>query len=161
MTIPYELSAKAADESWGEGMRTAASRDFEKEMQAAVDAFVAWREREGDIYYPGLGAPVIRGPFLPINFEDPLPRHSDELDADGDPLEIPRKRETSIEQTKGLVEWRIAAPFLVREHIASEIVERDKDPARYAAIKNARKENGLWKPKMPAPKQHFPMPATL
>ena len=144
----YELSKQAADESHGIGTRTGASRDFEAEMQWAVDTFIERMEQKGHVYFPDLGAPVIKGPFLPRTYADDWPKHES-----GE--ELPRKQETSVEETGGRVCYRIAAPFLVKEHIFRDIVERDKVPEEdWTAIKNARKENGLWVP-VKKQRQHF------
>lgn len=147
----YELSKQAAGESHGVGIRTAASRDFEGEMQWAVDRWIAWMEKKGYIFFGPKGGPLVDGPFLPRNFDNNWPRGGD------DGQELPRKQEKSVEETGGRVCYRLAAIFLVREYIHSELVERGKDEERYKAVKNARKENGLWIPQKPSPPAHYPV----
>lgn len=146
----YEMSKQAAEESHGKGVRTGASRDFEAEMKWAVDTFIDHMEKKGHYYLPDMGAPVIKGPFLPRNYGDDWPKHPESGE------ELPRKQERSIEDTGGRVCYRIAAPFLVREHIHRTIVERDAvSEAEWKAIKNPRKENGLWIPQKQAPPLHL------
>ena len=149
------------------GMRGAAARDFEAEMQWAVDEFVKRMEQKGHIY---VGLPdgmqvkgsqfrwkdgaIIDGPYYPFDYSQHWPRKGD------DNGEVSRKAPSSLEDTKGRVCYRMAAVFLVKEHVLRQVVEYDKNPAAYAAAKNAKKVNGIWTPQKPARKQHYVMGAT-
>ena len=148
------------------GARGAAARDFEAEMQWAVDEFIKRMEQKGHIYYglpqdvPLKGEQVkwkdgaiIDGPFYPFDYSQHWPKAGDDNE------ERSRKAPTSLEDTKGRVCYRIACVFLVREHVLRQVVEREKDPDGYAAAKNAKKVNGIWTPQKPAKKQHYLMGA--
>ena len=149
------------------GMRGGAARQFEAEWQWAVDEFIKRMEQKGHIY---LGLPpntkpkgeqvkwregvIAEGPFLPYDYLTPLEKGGD----DGE--EIARKAPRSLEDTGGRVCYRMAAVFAVKEHIFRDVVEREKNPERFAAARNARKRNGLWEPVPVAKKQTYLMGVT-
>ena len=149
------------------GIRGGAAKEFEREWQWAVDEFVRRMEQKGHIY---VGLPdgidlkpgqvkwrdgvIAEGPFLPYSYEPSWPTAGD------DGGEVARKAPRSLEDTKGKVCYRMAAVFLVKEHIFRQVVERDRNPEGYDAARNARKVNGVWTPQKPARKQHFLMGAT-
>lgn len=143
------------------GIRGGAAKQFEFEWQWAKDQFVKRMEQRGHVY---VGVPeklhkrpdyldgfLVEGPFLPYNYFDPLPLAGD----DNEP--VSRKRERSVEDTKGKVCYTMAAVFLVKEHIFRNVLEQDRHPEAFAALKNAKKVNGLWKPQTPAKKKHYVM----
>lgn len=148
------------------GIRGGAARQFEAEWQWAVDEFIRRMEEKGHIY---LGLPpdvqpkdgqvkwregvIAEGPFLPYDFTTPLPRGGDDNE------EIARKGPRSLDDTGGRVCYRMAAVFAVKEHVFRDVVQREQNPERYAAVKNARKRNGLWQPVTPAKKEHYLMGA--
>ena len=148
------------------GIRGGAAREFEHEWQWAVDEFIKRMEQKGHIYV-GLPAGVqlrpgqekwregviAEGPFLPYDYSQ-----SWATAADGE--EVSRKAPQSLEDTKGRVCYRMAAVFLVKEHILRQVVEYDKNPQAYQAARNAKKVNGLWQPVAPAKRKHFLMEAT-
>ena len=141
------------------GIRGGAARQFEYEWQWAKEEFIRRMEQKGHVY---VGVPerlhkrddyldgfLVEGPFLPYNYFDPLPRKGD----DNEP--VARRREQSVEDTNGKVCYTMAAVFLVKEHVLRQVIEQDKDPEAWKALKNGKKENGLWKPVAPAKKMQF------
>lgn len=149
------------------GMRGGAAKEFEREWQWAVDEFIRRMEQKGHIY---VGLPndvplrdgqvkwgegvIAEGPFLPYDYSQHWPTAGE----DGE--EVSRKAPRSLEDTKGRVCYRMAAVFLVKEHVLRQIVEYDKQPEAYKAAKNAKKVNGLWEPQPVAAKQYYEMGAT-
>lgn len=143
------------------GIRGGAAKEFEAQWQWAVDEWVRRMEQKGHIfvglpagYKPGEGwvkwrkDVIARGPYLPYDFTSAWDRKGD----DGE--EVSRRAPSSLEDTQGRVAYEMAAVFLVKEHILRQVVERDKNPDAYDAIKNAKKENGLWKP-VPKPRKQY------
>lgn len=148
------------------GVRGGAAKEFEAEWQWAVDEFIRRMEQKGHIY---LGIPqgtvvkgeqvkwgegvIAEGPFLPITYSDPnnWPTAGDDGEA------VSRRWPRSVEDTGGRVCYRMAAVFAVKEHVLRQVIDQDKSPEAFAAVKNARKVNGLWQPQAPARKQYFVM----
>ena len=148
------------------GIRGGAAKEFEREWAWAVEEFIRRMEQKGHIY---VGVPdnfnpkpeqvmwgkgvIAEGPYLPYNYDQTWAKG-----IDGE--EVSRPAPTSLEDTKGRVCYKMAAVFLVREHVLNQIVSYDKDPQAYLAAKNAKKVNGVWQSQKPKRKQHFVMGAT-
>lgn len=131
------------------GVRGGAARQFEYELKAGCERFKAWRQACGEQFVempPQLARIaeakgkavlhgfIIDGPFFPMKFAA-----SDDDWAkgpDGEP--ISRKREVSLAQTKGKVEYRVTGMFLVKQHIAQRIVDREREPEVWERFKTAR-----------------------
>lgn len=141
------------------GVRGGSAKQFEYEFNKACDDFREWMQKDGatqvPIQKPLADAAIAKGkavrkdficdgPFLPHTFassQAAMPRGGDDNEV------LPRRRERSLADTGGRVEYRLAGLFLVKEHIVPRIVKRDENPELYAAIKNGKKENGRWIPK--------------
>ena len=142
------------------GIRGGAAKEFDHDWKWACQRFRDGMEAKGNIYVgvpPGTEAKlrslkseaividgyVVDGPFLPMKFEasqELWPRIGDDNEV------VSRRREESVTETGGKVCYRLMAVFLVKEHIFRRIVARDEEPEMWAAIRNGKKENGLWKP---------------
>lgn len=147
--------------------RGGAAKEFEREWQWAVDEFIKRMEQKGHIYaglpdgmklrpgqYKWREGVIAEGPFLPYDYSQHWPRKGD------DNGEVSRAAPRSLEDTKGRVCYRMAAVFLVKEHVLRQVVEREKNPAAYAAARSAKKINGIWQPQKSGAKQHYVMGAT-
>lgn len=138
------------------GVRGGSARQFEYELKWGCERFKAWMEREGKVYMPippelakaaeargkaVMHGFIIDGPFLPMKF---AASKEEWLRGGGDDDVLPRKREMSLRDTGGKVCYRMAGLFLVKEQVVNRIVERDKEPALWERIKDAKKTNGLF-----------------
>lgn len=140
------------------GVRGGSAKQFDYELKWGCERFKQWREREGEYYIelPTASAVqakaqgfavahgfIIDGPFLPMKFaskQDDWPRVGDDNEV------VSRRRETSLAETGGKVCYRMAGLFLIKEHVMTREVSRDKEPELYAAVRNAKKTEGLWTP---------------
>ena len=146
------------------GARGGAAKEFEAEWQWAVDEFIRRMEQQGHIY-AGLPAGmqlkpgqekwregvIAEGPFLPYDYSQTWAKGPD-----GE--EVSRKAPASLNDTKGRVCYRMAAVFLVKEHILRRVIDQDRDRNEWHALKNGVKRNGIWEPK-PVIRKSFAMGA--
>ena len=152
------------------GVRGGAAKEFEREWQWAVDEFIRRQEQLGHIYVglPATFKPkdgqvkwkegvIAEGPFLPVDYSQNWPKTGD----DDDDEERSRKWPTSVEDTKGRVCYRMAAVFLVKEHVFRRLVEERTNPDAFKAIKNGKKVNGLWQPVPMPQRKHYQMGAAI
>ena len=132
------------------GIRGGAAKQFDYEWQWAKDELIRRMEQKGHVY---VGVPdklhkrpdyldgfIVEGPFLPYNYTDPLPLAGDDQEP------VSRRRERSVEDTNGKVCYTMAAVFLVKEHVFRDVVDQERNPVAFAALKNGKKRNGLWAP---------------
>lgn len=143
------------------GVRGGAAKQFDYEWQWSKDEFIRRMEQQGNVY---VGVPeslrkrpdyvdgfLVEGPFLPYNYFDPLPLAGD----DNEP--VARRRERTLDDTRGKVCYTMTAVFLVKEHVVRQVIEEEKSPAAFRALRNGKKVDGLWQPVAPAKKQHYVM----
>lgn len=131
------------------GVRGGAARQFEYELKAGIARFKAWRESCGEQFVEMpqqlvavakakgkamLDGCIVDGPYFPMKFAESDADWA--VGPDGEP--IARKRETSLAETKGRVEYRVTAMFMVRERVVQRIVNRDKEPEVWERFRNVK-----------------------